>query len=58
MIKNKEDYIIPVVEVSEILSTGVLCQSSLGDVGGGSLNWGGSSGNDPIGNGDDFSWGN
>ena len=55
---NKGKYFVPYVEISEMLMDGVLCQSSMGDVGGGSLNWGGSSGNDPIGNGDDFSWGN
>lgn len=55
---NKNHYTNLVVEVSEILLTGVLCQSSLGDIGGGSIGWDGNGGSDPIGKGGDFNWGN
>ena len=55
---TKHFYHRPALDVYDIRLNGFLCQSSMGDVGGGSLNWGGSSGNDPIGNGGDFNWGN
>lgn len=55
---NKMDYISPVSAIFQADLTGVLCQSSLGDMGTGSLGWGGEGGTDPGGSGDDFEWGN
>ncbi|MCQ2138517.1 MAG: hypothetical protein MJY60_07420 [Bacteroidales bacterium] len=53
--KNK-CYYNPAMEVSEMLLTGVLCQSSLGCIGDGSLISGGCTGGDPVGVGEDFNW--
>lgn len=57
-IMNKMDYICPASVIFQADITGVLCQSSLGDTGTGSLGWDGNGGFDPGGSGDDFSWGN
>lgn len=55
---NKMDYISPASVIFQADITGVLCQSSLGDTGTGSLGWDGNGGFDPGGSGDDFTWGN
>ena len=53
----KADYVRPEVEMLFICSADILCQSSLGDTGTGSIGIGGNGGSDPSGNGDDFEWG-
>lgn len=53
----KKQYMTPTSEVAEMGCLSILCQSSMGDIGGGSFTSGGGDGSDPIGNGDDFNWG-
>lgn len=55
---NKEKYIRPDIEALDISAEEVLCQSTLGDTGTGSLDWNISGGTDPGGSGNDFTWGN
>lgn len=55
---NKDKYIRPDLETLDIYAEGVMCQSSLGDTGTGSLNWNTGGGTDPDGSGGDFDWGN
>ncbi len=55
-VMKSKHYYNPTTEVTELFLTGVLCQSSLGCIGDGSLVSGGSGGSDPVGTGDDFIW--